>query len=61
MSRVVVVTGGTRGIGRAVVERFSGDQVIALAREMVTQRSQLDQPRGMPLTVQRHGGSSPAG
>ena len=30
MSRVVVVTGGTRGIGRAVVERFGDDQVIAL-------------------------------
>jgi NAD(P)-dependent dehydrogenase (short-subunit alcohol dehydrogenase family) len=33
MSRVVVVTGGTRGIGRAVVERFSADQVVALGRE----------------------------
>ena len=34
MSRVVVVTGGRRGIGRAVAERFSalGDRVIALGR-----------------------------
>lgn len=35
MSRVVVVTGGARGIGRAVVERFSalGDEVLALGRD----------------------------
>jgi NAD(P)-dependent dehydrogenase (short-subunit alcohol dehydrogenase family) len=34
VSRVVVVTGGRRGIGRAVAERFSalGDRVIALGR-----------------------------
>ena len=34
MSRVVVVTGGTRGIGAAVAARFAaaGDRVTALGR-----------------------------
>jgi NAD(P)-dependent dehydrogenase (short-subunit alcohol dehydrogenase family) len=35
MSRTVVVTGGAKGIGRAVVERFAalGDDVVALGRD----------------------------
>lgn len=35
MSRIVVVTGGAKGIGRAVVERFCalGDEVVALGRD----------------------------
>jgi NAD(P)-dependent dehydrogenase (short-subunit alcohol dehydrogenase family) len=33
VSRVVVVTGGTKGIGKAVAERFSGEQVHALGHD----------------------------
>jgi NAD(P)-dependent dehydrogenase (short-subunit alcohol dehydrogenase family) len=35
MSRTVVVTGGAKGIGRAIVQRFAalGDEVIALGRD----------------------------
>jgi NAD(P)-dependent dehydrogenase (short-subunit alcohol dehydrogenase family) len=35
MSRTVVVTGGAKGIGRAIVERFAalGDEVVALGRD----------------------------
>lgn len=35
MSRTVVVTGGAKGIGRAIVERFAalGDDVVALGRD----------------------------
>ena len=42
--RTVVVTGGTRGIGAAIVERFSGDHVVALGRATcdVTDEAQVD-------------------
>jgi NAD(P)-dependent dehydrogenase (short-subunit alcohol dehydrogenase family) len=45
VSRVVVVTGGTRGIGRAVAQRLeaAGDQVVAVGREAcdVTDEAQV--------------------
>ena len=49
MGRTVVVTGGARGIGRAIVERFAGlgDSVIALGRD----RDALQR-----LGRRRHGG-----
>jgi NAD(P)-dependent dehydrogenase (short-subunit alcohol dehydrogenase family) len=35
VSRVVVVTGGAKGIGKAVADRFAGDQVEAGGRDML--------------------------
>ena len=54
MSRVVVVTGGAKGIGRAIVERFVslGDEVIALGRDqhaLARLETDLDAGRGSPL------------
>ena len=47
MNRIVVVTGGAKGIGRAVVERFAtlGDDVVALGRDRAALSAlQAEQP-----------------
>ena len=52
MSRTVVVTGGAKGIGRAVVQRFAalGDQVVALGRDRAA-LAQLELEAGVEVEV----------
>ena len=53
MSRRVVVTGASRGIGRAVVARFAalGDEVVALGRDAAALAALGDGTGGPGMTV----------